>query len=131
MFNLSSTRISWFVSILVVVASLSTIALPGKTASSDGIETAKSLEQAFQSVSQQVRPSVVTIYTTKEVQQQNPFGNMNRHPFEFFGPTMPSPPEGDNTREVTGLGSGMFISQDGYILTNQHVIANVDEIELT
>lgn len=122
-------RSRYILTAFLVITFLGSLPFSGQTANGKALDTARNLEQAFQSVSRQVRPSVVTIYTTKEVQRQNPFGN-NRQPFEFFGPTLPAPPSGDDTREVTGLGSGMFISEDGYILTNQHVIANVDEIEV-
>ncbi len=62
-------------------------------------------------------PSVVHIYTTQEIKQQ-------RHPLfddpifrHFFGDR----PEGQPRRN-SGLGSGVIVSPNGYILTNFHVI---------
>ena len=38
---------------------------------------------------------------------------------------------GNNTREMIGSGSGVIISADGYIVTNNHVIDNSSELEVT
>jgi len=68
---------------------------------------------------------VVHIYTTQQVRQQ-------RHPLfddpifrHFFGER----PEGQNRRN-SGLGSGVIVSQNGYILTNFHVIEGADDIQV-
>lgn len=71
-------------------------------------------------------PAVVHIYTTQEVRSQ-------RHPLfddpifrHFFGER----PEGRNQRN-SGLGSGVIVSADGYILTNFHVIESADDIQVS
>ena len=69
-------------------------------------------------------PGVVNIYTTKIIQQRaHPLFN---DPFfrQFFGPRN----EPKRQRMQSSLGSGVIISSDGYLLTNNHVIANSDEI---
>ena len=68
-------------------------------------------------------PAVVNIYTTKVVQEAHPLFN---DPFfrRFFGNR--SVPK--RQRMQSSLGSGVVISTDGYLLTNNHVIANADEI---
>jgi serine protease Do len=67
-------------------------------------------------VAERVLPSVVTVATT--VRQRQPQGL----PF-FFGP----PQE----RQGQGIGSGVIVSKDGYILTNNHVVAEAKEIKVT
>jgi serine protease Do len=95
------------------------------------IQTAKSVERAINYVSQRARPGVVTIFTRKEVEVQGfPFRSpRGRTPFDEFFERFFQPPE-SRSREVTGLGSGVIMRSDGYILTNYHVIAQADEIEV-
>ena len=69
-------------------------------------------------------PSVVHIYTSKDVKTP-------RHPFAddpvfryFFGDRFGGP------QRQSGLGSGVIVSAEGYVLTNNHVVENMDEIEV-
>ena len=92
------------------------------------------LSQAFHAASQQVRPAVVLITTTR---RRSAAGS--RMP-PFHSP----PPEDEEPRrmppfhpplpedgEPTGLGSGIVVSADGYILSNHHVIAGSNSIRVT
>ncbi|WP_035057882.1 S1C family serine protease [Andreprevotia chitinilytica] len=71
-------------------------------------------------------PAVVNIYTAKEVKsRKHPLMN---DPFfrRFFGDRF----GGDETTRATSLGSGVLVSDKGYIVTNNHVVESADEIEV-
>ena len=79
--------------------------------------------ETFAAIAEKVRPSVVQIRSKRVVRTaQQRFFN----PFEeFFGG---SPPRNPEPRPDRGLGSGVIVSEDGYILTNNHVVENSDEL---
>ena len=80
---------------------------------------------SFSDGAKRAMPAVVNVYTTKEMKMQ-------RHPFmddpvfrHFFGEQFDA-----QTRRSTNLGSGVIVSDQGYILTNSHVVEAADEIEV-
>ncbi|MFA5669688.1 MAG: Do family serine endopeptidase [Balneolaceae bacterium] len=80
---------------------------------------------AIVDIASRTNPAVVMITTEKttEVKVFDPFS-------QFFG--SPFGNRGNETKEYTqrGLGSGVIISDEGYVLTNNHVIENTDKIKV-
>lgn len=91
---------------------------------------------SFADLAQKVSPAVVNVSSTHVMAEQGvqmPFAFPPGSPFEDFfkqfqGPQGQAP---QRERKVTSLGSGFIIDASGYIVTNNHVIDNAKDIEVT
>ena len=105
-----------------------------QAASASTISETPMVPANFSDLAEKVRPGVVNIQVVKKVKnvdfgfRGNPFGDQN--PFgDFFGPFFEGNPPSREYKQQ-GVGSGFVISQDGYILTNNHVVEDADQIKV-
>ncbi len=77
---------------------------------------------SYADIVEPVEKSVVSVFSSKTVKQRVPMNPLFR---QFYG--------GDPEQEskIEGLGSGVIVSADGYILTNNHVVQDADELKVS
>lgn len=111
------------------------------------VARAEELSGAFRAVAKVLKPSVVSITATKKVNMSRGTGRglppgLPEEFRRFFGDDLgeqfeapvPRNERGNESAEQeipAGLGSGVIISEDGYIVTNNHVVAQADGLKVT
>ncbi len=116
-----------------VTAMVFALLLGAPAAAQDGKTALQTLQDAFVQVAQSVRPAVVNVSTTQRPRPregrrapQVPPQFRDFFGEDFFERFFGEPPQ----RERASLGSGVIVDKRGYILTNNHVIEQADEIEV-
>jgi serine protease Do len=103
------------------------------TALSISPAAAKAVGPDFVDLAKKLKPTVVNISAAKHARQaqpqprrpqMNPFNDQFQDFFDQFFNNKP------RQREQRSLGSGFIISDDGYILTNNHVVAGMDDVKV-
>ncbi len=95
------------------------------------VQSLKEFNEAFVQIAESANPSVVTIFTEKTLNQRmvSPFGFFGRPFNDFFDSPESGPSPRRGHKEVLhGIGSGVIVTHDGYILTNNHVIDGADAL---
>jgi serine protease Do len=131
--NLRSDRLNRYNGIQATIMNLPSVVASNAEATTPDIEM---VPESFSSLAEMAGPAVVNIRAIRTTKssgqgfphfQKKPFGEEDRMP-EFFDRFFDRPPHWNFNQR--SLGSGFIIDKEGYVVTNNHVIENADEIQV-
>jgi serine protease Do len=103
---------------------------------SNQVDALLALDHAMETVAARVTPSIVNVAVTSKVSPQQAMaqgqGDDNNPLQQFFGPMFQGPfGQRQQPRIEHGIGTGVIISPDGYIVTNNHVVKGATDVRVT
>src|SRR5579864_8252380 len=115
-------------------ASAASVAPAAAALDDNSVSALTALDHAMETLAAHVTPAVVNVTVTSRAKQQQISGQDQDEIQRFFGPFgfgQQFPQGRPGPRVEHGLGSGIIISPDGYIVTNNHVIEGATDIRVT
>jgi serine protease Do len=126
---MSRFRLGQATVLTVVIAGFSSWQVSAANERSTNLEVARQLDQAFVEVAAKVSPAVVVINVVQRVKDDEEDGTYESLPpgfWRYFHRQFQNP----QPEKALGEGSGVIIRDDGYILTNGHVVQDAESIEV-
>ncbi|MGO4525322.1 Do family serine endopeptidase [Microvirga sp. 2MCAF35] len=112
---------------LSLTAALMAVGIAGAQAQTQRVvpESKAQVQLSFAPVVRQTAGSVVNVYASRSEKRQN--AAMEEYFRRFFGDNAPGVPRG---RSQSSLGSGVIVDPSGLVITNNHVIENMNEVKV-
>ncbi len=124
LFVLATLKPAWFTHEIQLSTLVPIVEAPSPpSAATSSIVEAPKVHTSYATAAEKALPSVVHIFTSKDAAVHSPFAD---DPLfrRFFG-------DRSGQRQTSGLGSGVIVSSSGFILTNNHVVEEADDIEVS